>query len=50
MLTVFWFDCEEVITGAVGIVDGVAVFAVCVEFVACDEYGPWPFVEFTAAT
>jgi hypothetical protein len=30
--------------------DGVAVFAVCVEFVACDEYGPWPFVEFTAAT
>jgi hypothetical protein len=40
VLTVFWFDCEEVITGAVGIVDGVAVFAVCVEFVACDEYGP----------
>jgi hypothetical protein len=49
VLTVFWFDVEEVIPGARGTVDGVAVFAVCVEFVACDEYGPWPLT-FTAAT
>ena len=40
VLTVFWFDCEEVITGAVGVVDGVAEFVTCVEFAGCDEYGP----------
>jgi hypothetical protein len=49
VLTVFWFDNEEVIMGADGMLDGVAVFAICDEFVACDEYGPWP-LKFTPAT
>ena len=49
VLTVFWFDNEEVITGASGMLDGVAVFVTCVEFAGCDEYGPWP-LKFTAAT
>jgi hypothetical protein len=49
VLTVFWLDCEDVITGAMGILDGVAVFVTCVEFAGCDEYVPAPF-KFTAAT
>ena len=49
VLTVFWFDTEDNITGASGAVDGVAVFVTCVEFAGCDEYVPVPF-KFTAAT
>jgi hypothetical protein len=49
VLTVFWFDAADNITGAPGTVDGVAVFVTCVEFAGCDEYVPVPF-KFTAAT
>ena len=45
----FWYDVEEFMTGAPGVVDGVAEFASCDEFVSCDEYKPRPLA-FIAAT
>ena len=49
VLVLFWYEVEEFITGAPGVLDGVAEFAICDEFVRYDEYRLRP-LEFTAAT
>lgn len=49
VLVLFWYEVEEFIIGAPGVVDGVAEFAISDEFVRCDEYRLRP-LEFTAAT